>query len=263
MKMHQDQISNLGATALRFIARTGAVCADFLLPPQCPVCRARLENSGQLCPGCWQTLDMIAPPYCDRLGIPFALPGSGKPVSARALANPPEYDRARAAVLYNDPARRLVLGLKYRDRHDYIAIMVRMMVSAGGELLKDADLILPVPLHWTRLWSRRFNQSVQLASAISRITHIPVLLTGLDRIRRTPRQVGLTGQQRRRNVSGAFVVRDQAVPMISRRRVILVDDVLTTGATVEACAQVLRKSGAARVDILTFALVEDPIEGAY
>jgi len=206
---------------------------------------------------------MIAPPYCDRLGIPFVLPGSGPGISALAQADPPAYDRARAAVLYSEPARRLVLGFKYRDRHDYIAIMAQMMTAAGSDLLNEADFLIPVPLHWTRLWSRRFNQAAMLARAISRRSGVPVDPMGLARVRRTSHQVGLTGNQRRKNVSGAFVVSEAVRPAISDRRIILVDDVLTTGATVEACTRALRKAGAAQVDVLTFALIAEPIEGAW
>lgn len=245
-----------------------SVAGNFVLPPQCPICRARIDQASLLCPSCWQSLDFIAPPYCDSLGIPFALIdpstslGSSQTVSARAIANPPPYDRARAAVLYSDPARHLVHGFKYRDRHDFIAIVARLMAQAGQDILTDADRLIPVPLHWIRLWRRRFNQSALLAKQVSNLTGVPVDLDGLKRIKPTRQQVGLTSTQRRRNVSGAFAISPDIQRPISGQHIVLIDDVLTSGATVEAATQTLRKAGARKVDVLTFALVAEVIEGA-
>ncbi|MBZ0215137.1 MAG: ComF family protein [Fimbriimonadaceae bacterium] len=250
------------------LTQIALLAGNFLLPPQCPVCRARIEVNGLLCPACWQSLDFIAAPYCDRMGIPFALidpsarPENIRTTSARAIANPPAYDRARAAVLYNDPARRLVHGFKYRDRHDFVAIISRLMSQAGQDILRNADLLVPVPLHWTRLWHRRFNQSALLAGQISKLSGIPVDFDGLRRVKPTRRQVGLTAGQRRRNVSGAFAVSGDLSSRVSGYHVVLIDDVLTSGATVETAAKTLRHAGAGKVDVLTFALVAEVIEGA-
>ncbi len=241
---------------------------DFLLPPRCPLCRSRLDRNGQLCPPCWHSLNLITAPCCDRLGIPFALPdpfaqaSDTKLVSARAIAHPPGYDHARAAVLYNDPARQLVHGFKYRDRHDFAGIMAQLMANAGREILENADIIVPIPLHWTRLWSRRFNQSALLASRVAKLSDIPVFLDGLERIRSTRRQVGLTGYQRQKNVAGAFSVSAKLRTCLAGSRIVLIDDVLTTGATVEAATRSVRHAGARQVDVLTFATVAETIEGA-
>lgn len=234
--------------------------ADLVLPPQCAVCHARLGRHGALCGACWRDLDFIEAPLCAVTGIPFAFNPGFEAVSVAAQADPPAYDRARAAVLFNDTARALIHGLKYRDRHEIAAVMGGLMARAGGVLVAEADMILPVPLHRGRLWSRRFNQSMLLARAVGRSAGRPVAPDCLARVRPTRQQVGLTADQRRRNVAGAFAVAPGQAPRLSGAHVVLVDDVLTTGATVEGCARTLRRAGAARVDVLTFARVARVIE---
>lgn len=240
--------------------------ADFLLPPQCGSCGARVAAAGHLCGDCWGGLRFIEAPFCDRLGIPFSYAhgaspdGAGRLVSPRALSRPPSYARARAAVLYDDVARRLVHGLKYRDRHDLSGLMGRAMVRAGAELLAQADLLAPVPLHRGRLWTRRFNQSALLAAKVSHRSGVPMVPDLLLRIRATCHQVGLSAEARRRNVAGAFRIDAEHSARLAGRNVVLIDDVLTTGATVEGCARALSRAGAGRVDVLLFALVAQPIE---
>jgi ComF family protein len=176
-----------------------------------------------------------------------------------AVANPPAYDRARAAVRYDEVARKLVVAFKYADRTDFAPMMGRWMARAGRELLADADALMPVPLHWRRLWARRFNQAAALAGAISEISGVPVLHDVLKRVRATPQQVGLSKTQRADNVQGAFRVPDGDKARVAGRRVILVDDVLTSGATVDTCARAVLRAGAAHVDVLVFARVVAPI----
>lgn len=231
---------------------------DVALPPLCPACREPLGDGVGLCAGCWSKLSLIEPPYCARLGIPFAYdPGPGL-LSMEAIANPPAYERARAAVCYGDIARALVLGFKYGDRLDLAAMMGGWMARAGHELTRDADAIIPVPLHWRRLWARRFNQSAALAMAISRICGVPVLHEALRRARATPQQVGLSKTQRADNVQGAFRVPPERKAEIAGRRLLLIDDVLTSGATADTCARALLRAGAAAVDVLVFARVVAP-----
>ena len=237
---------------LRTILR---LALDVGLPPLCPSCREPLGEDGGLCAACWSKLSLIEPPYCVRLGIPFAYdPGPGL-LSMEAIANPPAYDRARAAVRYDDIARALVHAFKYGDRIDLAPLMGRWMERAGRELLTEADALVPVPLHWRRLWARRFNQSMALAEAISGQCGIPVVHTALKRVRATPQQVGLSKPQRAENVQGAFRVPAESKGAIAGRRLILVDDVLTSGATVDTCARALLRHGAAHVDVLVFARV--------
>jgi len=229
---------------------------DVSLPPLCPACREPVRDVGGLCAPCWSKLSFIARPYCERLGIPFAYdPGPGI-LSMQALADPPAYGRARAAVRFDEVARELVHALKYGDRLDLAPTLGRWMAIAGAELLADADALVPVPLHWRRLWARRFNQSAALANVIAAAAGIPVT-TALKRVRATPQQVGLGRSERARNVQGAFQVPASARAEIAGRRLVVVDDVLTSGATVDACARALMRAGAAQVDVLVLARVVD------
>jgi len=232
---------------------------DLALPPLCPSCRTPLADGAGLCPDCWSKLSFIAPPFCARLGIPFTYdPGPGL-LSMEAIANPPAYDRARAAVRYDDIARALVLSFKYGDRLDLAPMLGRWMMRAGEELTRDADALVPVPLHWRRLWSRRFNQSAALAGAIAQACGVPVLYDALKRVRATPQQVGLSKPQRAENVQGAFRVPAERKAQVAGRRLLLVDDVLTSGATADTCARALLRAGAAHVDVLVFARVVAPV----
>jgi ComF family protein len=232
---------------------------DLALPPLCPACRAPLADGIGLCADCWSKLSFIAPPYCARLGIPFTYdPGPGL-LSMEAIADPPAYNRARAAVRYDDVARALVLGFKYGDRLDLAPMMGGWMARAGRELLADADALLPVPLHWRRLWARRFNQSAALATAISAVAGVPVLHEALRRVRSTPQQVGRSKRERAGNVQGAFRVPVDRKAEVAGRRLVLIDDVLTSGATVDTCARALLRAGAASVDVLVFARVVAPV----
>lgn len=243
------------AAALR---RAGRMVLDVALPPMCPSCREPLGDGAGLCAPCWGKLSLIEPPYCARLGIPFVYdPGPGI-LSMEAIANPPAYDRARAAVRYDDIARSLVHAFKYSDRLDLAPVMGRWMTRAGRELLADANALIPVPLHWRRLWARRFNQSATLAGIISALSDLPVVHGGLRRTRATGQQVGRSRTERADNVQGAFQVPAEHKAEIQGRRLILIDDVLTSGATVDACSRALLRAGAAHVDVLVFARVVAP-----
>jgi ComF family protein len=235
----------------------GRLVLDAALPPLCPACRRPVADDGGLCPGCWSQLSFITPPYCERLGIPFAYdPGPGV-LSMQAIADPPAYGRARAAVRYDDIARTLVHKLKYGDRLDLAPTLGRWMVQAGGALLAEADALVPVPLHWRRLWWRRFNQSAALAEVIAARSAVPVAHAALTRAKATRQQVGLTASERALNVQGAFRVTGEARVEVAGRRLVLIDDVLTSGATVDACARALLRAGAAAVDVLVFVRVVD------
>jgi len=228
---------------------------DLGLPPLCPACRGLLGDDGGLCAACWSRLSFIARPYCERLGTPFGYdPGPGV-LSTEAVSHPPAFGRARAAVRYDDVASALVHALKYGDRLDLAPIMGRWMARAGSELTDGAGALVPVPLHWRRLWARRFNQAAALARAISAASGVPVLDDALARMRATPHQVGLSQAERAQNVQGACRVLPAAKVAVAGRRLLLVDDVLTSGATVDACSRALLRAGAAQVDVLVFARV--------
>ena len=237
--------------------RAGRLVADFLLPPQCLSCRERVMEPATLCARCWRELSFLTEPCCDRRGVPFAFdPGEGT-VSAAALANPPIWDRARAAVRFDDCSRKLVHDLKYRDRHEVAALMGRLMAVAGQSLIGESAFVVPVPLFRWRLWRRRYNQSALLARRLCR-ADLPFRPDLLERTRRTAAQVGLGYRQRQANVRGAFKVPDRLRGEIAGTTILLVDDVITSGATAGACAGALKAAGAARVNVLAFALVDDP-----
>ncbi|WP_375415301.1 ComF family protein [uncultured Bradyrhizobium sp.] len=237
-------------------AHAARLALDIALPTLCVACREPVAGVG-VCAGCWTKLSFIAPPFCPRLGIPFIYdPGPGL-LSMEAIANPPAYARARAAVRYDDVARTLVHALKYQDRTDLAPVMGRWMARAGVELLADAEALVPVPLHWRRGWSRRYNQSGALARAIERQSGVPIARDALRRMRPTQQQIGLSRSERTSNVQGAFKVLREHAHQVQGRRVVLIDDVLTSGATSDACARALLRARAARVDVLVFARVVD------
>ncbi len=231
-----------------------APLARLLFPPVCAGCRRHVREPGTLCPSCWQEVRFIEPPLCAVLGTPFAYDVGDEAISPAALADPPPFARARAAVAYSGVARQLVQNLKYRDRTDLAPWMARWMARAGAELLLDADVIVPVPLHRRRFFVRRFNQSAELARHVARLADLPFDPLAVVRAKRTRQQVGLGTKERAANMRGAFKVPEQARIGVSGRRVLVVDDVYTTGATVSAVTKALRQAGAREVDVLTFAL---------
>jgi ComF family protein len=231
---------------------------DFIAPPRCLVCRIQLGEASSLCASCWPALRHIDTPVCDVLGTPFAYAQGAGAVSAEAQANPPSWDRARAAVAFDDASRPLVHGLKYHDTQEAGLLMARMMARAGRELLTDTDVIVPVPLHRVKLWKRRFNQSGFLGLRLARLTGKACRTDLLARVKATRPQVGLDTRERRKNVKGAFRVDPLRQAEIAGKKILLVDDVMTTGATAGACAEALKVAGAAQVDVLAFALVLEP-----
>lgn len=209
---------------------------------------------GALCQACWKDIGFIERPYCEVLGSPFAHDLGAGFLSAEAIANPPVFDRLRAVCRFEGTGRRLVHALKYRDHTELAPMMARWMARAGRELVDDCDVIIPVPLHRWRLFSRRFNQAADLARALGRETGKPMLADALRRRRRTAQQVGLDRAAREANMKGAFEVTAEGKADLFGKRVVLVDDVYTTGATVSAATRALKRAGAVKVDVLTFAM---------
>ena len=231
---------------------------DIVLPPVCIHCHKPVAGHGHLCGICWSKVHFIAAPLCDVTGLPLpydAVPCGPRPrqISALALSHPPDYDRARSVALFGDVVRELIHGLKYSDRREGLSLFGRWMLMAGSDLLTDCDLIIPVPLYRARLWQRRFNQSALLCFELARLTGIPVDVLTLARHRATRSQVGLSERQRRKNVTGAFTLKAKKRACIKDRNILLIDDVLTTGSTVDACSKTLKKAGANRVDVLVLA----------
>lgn len=198
-------------------------------------------------------MSFVAAPFCTCCGLPFELdPGEGA-LCGSCLADPPLFERMRAAMIYNDASRPLITGFKYADRTDRAPTFGKWLARAGTELLADCDVIVPVPLHRTRLLSRRFNQAAILSQAVGKEALVPVQVDALVRTRRTQQQVGLSPAKRQRNVRGAFTVRPKAKSAVEGNRILLVDDVVTSGATVGSSIRALRKAGAVAVDVLCLA----------
>ncbi len=262
--MNGDEDTRPAGSALQSRLSRGLVgaaraIADTIVPLLCLNCRLPLGTHDALCAACWRQVRFIRAPLCDRLGTPLPFDGgaSGPVVSAAALADPPQWDRARAVAQFGPVVRELIHGFKYGDRHDARRLFGRWLAGAGTELLADADFLVPVPLHRWRLLGRKFNQAQLLAGEISRITHIPVDPFVLERVKSTPSQVGLSEAERRHNLSGAIRIADKARARIDGAKVVLIDDVITTGSTAAACARVLRRAGAERIDVLALAIVTD------
>ncbi len=240
------------------VTRTAAdLLLGLVFPPSCLACRKAVERHGALCAPCWGQMRFIERPFCERLGTPFAQDhGIEGLLSPEAMANPPVYARARAVAQFEDgPARQLVHRLKYSDRLELALPMGRWMARAGMELLSQADLIISVPMHRSRLRSRKFNQAALLAQTISRQCGVPCNPHLLQRVRHTAQQVGLSRSQRAVNMQGAFKISAEAALHLSQRRIVLVDDVLTSGATINAAARTLLRAGAGQIDVLVFARV--------
>jgi ComF family protein len=244
------------------LSQFGRKALDVLLPPQCLNCGTLIEQVGALCVDCWQEVTFIASPQCAICGLPFELDDAGVPshenLCGACIAHPPLFGRARAVLAYDDASRSFILTFKHADRTEAASAFALWMARAGADLLDEADMIAPVPLHWVRLFKRRYNQAALLSLQLSRLSDIPAIPDLLIRKRRTPSQGRLSPSARRRNVSGAFQVRGKYLPAIADKRILLVDDVMTTGATASAVTRTLLAGGAGSVDVLTLGRVLRP-----
>lgn len=230
----------------------------FVLPPRCIACGEAVESVGTLCVACWTRLRFLTAPHCAACGYPFDFdPGAGALCGA-CTRERPAFDRARAVLVYDDASRDLLVAFKHGDRTDAAGAYGAWMARAGHELVGDADIIAPVPLHRLRLLYRRYNQSALLAKAIAAAAGLPFTPDLLARTRNTPSQGRMSVSEREENVRGAIAVRRRRRAAVAGKRVLLVDDVLTTGATAGACARALRRAGAQAVDVVTLARVVRP-----
>lgn len=241
--------------AKRLGGRLGRGLLDALLPPRCLSCGAVVQESGQLCARCWPRLAFLAPPFCACCGLPFGHEQGPGTLCGACNRQPPAFARARAVLRYDEASRGMILAFKHADRTDAAPAFARWLARAGAELIAETDLVLPVPLHPRRLFRRRYNQAALLAQALGRLSDRPVAPDLLRRRRDTPPQGHRSRGERQRNVAGAFALAPGAEAAIEGRRLLLVDDVFTTGATLEAACRPLLAGGAAAVDCLALARV--------
>lgn len=238
----------------------GRATLDLLLPPQCICCEAPVSRPGQFCAACFRATAFISVPFCARCGVPFGNAGQGgvRQLCPSCEADPPRFGQARAALRYDLQGRRLILPFKHADRPELAAVLAPMMARAGAALLARAELLVPVPLHRLRLFRRRYNQAGLLAQALFRLSRVPPAVDALQRRRATDSLGEKSAAERAETVRDAFAIRPSRTAAISGRRILLIDDVMTSGATANACAETLLAGGAAGVDVLVAARVPDP-----
>lgn len=227
---------------------------DFALPPRCPGCGAVTAAQHLFCIACWQSLRFLGDPCCARCGLPFDYDGGEGAECGACIADPPPFDRMRAAVAYGPVARKVVLALKYGGRPGAAETLGHFMQRHLAGISKTA-LVAPVPLHRWRIWSRGYNQAALMASALARRGGLEVELDLLRRVKGGPPMRGMGRRERALAVRGAFALSQRGAALVQGREIVLVDDVFTTGATARACAKLLKRSGAARVDIICWARV--------
>ncbi len=227
--------------------------ADMVYPPRCPSCQTYVAADGNFCAECFHKLRMIDAPMCACCGIPFVIAVDAYTRCPECLDTPPEFDVARAALVYDAVSAPLVAALKFNDQWASLERYVVMMLRAGKPIFEGADMLVPVPLHWRRLLRRKFNQSALLAYGLSRASGIECAPEMLQRIIYTKPQMRMTRQQRLTNVKRAFAVPETVHEMLHNKVVVLVDDVVTTGATANACAKALKKAGASEVRVIALA----------
>lgn len=246
------------ASFFQQLRHTASQSLNVLLPPLCVLCQQMVGQSHGFCAECWRGFTFISSPMCSSCGLPFEYEVQTIHETAlcgACIEETPRFRKARSALVYNEPSKSIILPFKHTDRTDYARAMARMMLTAGQALIDTVDALIPVPLHFTRLFLRRYNQSALLVHELGKISNKPIILHALKRHRRTQTQGHLSRELRKKNVHNAFVVLPKYQAAVQGKNLLLVDDVFTTGATANACVMALQKAGAARVDVLTFARV--------
>lgn len=226
---------------------------SFLIPPRCLECREEVLTPHSLCAPCWTQVPFISAPLCFRCGLPFEYEADPQALCGACVQSPPPYNRARAVFLYAPLSKGLLMRFKHGDETELAPAFAKWLSAAGREFLSEADFLVPVPLHWTRLLKRRYNQASLIARALARQSGIAYRPLGLRRCRATPSQGTKTKKQRHQNVAGAFQVPEKEKARLRGKKIILIDDVFTTGATVDQATKTLLKAGVLSVDVLTVA----------
>lgn len=224
-----------------------------ILPPRCTSCHALVEDAGMVCADCWRELEFIASPLCKKCGFPFPYAMEEEALCGTCASEEPRFTLARAALRYNDKSAALISHFKYADRTYAAPLFAKWMTQAGADCLKDAELLVPVPLHPRRLFARRYNQAALLVQQIGKLTGKPIALQALVRRKHNPPQVSLSQIQRRQNVKNIFSAHPNYGKHMAGKHVVLIDDVMTTGATIIECTKAISRAGAASVRVLTLA----------
>ncbi len=230
-----------------------ATALNLLFPPQCLSCREQVSTHGTLCTNCWNAISFISAPFCERCGLPFEFGLGDGAHCAECLRVQPPFARARAVFRYDEASSALIKKLKYNDETLLAATFCPWLLQAGRELIAVCDTVVPVPLYYWRYVRRRYNQASLLAGVVAKTAELAFLPDALLRTRSTAPQTGLTRKERAENIEGAFSINPRLKERIKNRRILLVDDVFTTGVTLSACAEVLLEAGAGQVCALTLA----------
>lgn len=228
---------------------------DFVLPPRCIISGEEVDQHGTVSPASWASLRFISKPFCSCCGFPFEFSSGEDTLCASCLQTQLHFHKARAALFYDDASRPMILSFKHGDQLHAAQCFRPWLLTAGRELLQDADIIAPVPLHPLRLLKRRYNQAALIANMLSKETSIPYVPDLLRRKRMTQSQGHKNKEQRRKNVRGAFVLNPKHTESIQDKTILIIDDVFTSGATVNECARILKKTGSQQVNVLTLARV--------
>lgn len=222
---------------------------NLICPPQCPICHKPIEEPHTLCPSCYAKLHFLAKPCCEICGRPFEYVALDTVICGACAKHRPYFSMARAVLSYDSFSKHLILAYKHGDHTELTPLLVKFLRQADKAIFENIDVIVPVPLHWTRALFRRFNQAALLGQALARATHIPFSARLLKRVRHTPSQGHMNQKQREKNVKNAFTVPRQE--SVKDRRILVIDDVMTTGATLNECARTLLKAGAKEVKVIT------------
>jgi ComF family protein len=228
---------------------------NFFLPPRCLGCGLLVEEPDTLCHHCWKKLHFISQPFCVRCGLPFDVDIAVDAVCRHCIRKETVFALARTALCYDEGSKPLILRFKHADETHFASLFAKWMWIAGKECMQMADYLVPVPLHWRRLLKRQYNQAALLTLELAKLAALPAAIDLLWRNRATPPQGHLTGQERQQNVAGAFRVHPKWQQAIKGKRIVLVDDVMTSGATVHSCTVALLNAGASQVNVLTLARV--------
>lgn len=247
-------MANMALTIEKIIKPITKKAIDIIFPPRCLSCKVYVESDGSLCHNCWEEIDFISSPQCSSCGTPLEFATSDGTICGQCIANPPKYTMARSVLRYNEKSSKLITNFKYYDNTHSSNHFAKWLLRAGKDMIGDVDIITPVPLHKLRLLSRRYNQCALICNRLSEMTGITSYNNLLIRHKNTKPQAGLAFNKRINNVKSAFKINHDLIEQINDKNILLIDDVMTTGSTIDSCTKTLLNSGARNVYVLTIAM---------